>query len=395
MMALKATTFACVCLGAYAAAIKHDIDAAVMQADVKVASEDRAETGQLSIAETCLGDVSVMQLDLVGLMARKMHIKSQYKKEADGAKVTKEHEQASKKDKAQEVDAPTGESHQAQNPSKQMLINRQFPQNVDDLLPESSQAYPMADRALAENSPGRILLYVTSAGSEQHLTYLECQADVLSKTMTLGMADVLMYVGESTPSSKETRDMYSKLLDRWTSGRKSIYYDTNPGYQLGAMKAAHVGFSSGWFDGYDWVIRINPDVVVYDERNLVNLMREPRNTGIFVKCVWDEERKLQKQQIHTDFFAVRPGSVERMAFSGWNQSENAEIQAAGAFHPIIENGSYAELVDRGGNGHCRVDGGGVYHSTVNCPELLADPPWMADTNRSTDGIHWREAWAQH
>jgi len=90
MMALKATTFACVFLAAHSAPIKHDIDAAVMQEYVKVASEDRAEKEQLSMAETCLGDVSMMQLDL--------------KKEADGAKVTKEHEQANENDKAQEVD---------------------------------------------------------------------------------------------------------------------------------------------------------------------------------------------------------------------------------------------------------------------------------------------------
>jgi len=242
---------------------------------------------------------------------------------------------------------------------------------------------------LAENSPGRILLYVTTSGSHQHHTYLECQADFLSKTETLRTADVLMYVGEDTPSSNDTRQMYSKLLDRWTSGRTSIHYDKNEAKQQGAMKAAHMGFSSGWFDGYDWVIRINPDVVIYDERNLVNLMREPRNNGIFVKC--------QPGQIHTDFFAVRPRSVERMAFSGWAHEENAERQAAEAFRHIIENASYAELLVRGGNfTKCRVDGGGVYHTTVNCPELLGAPPWMNNAIRhQLDMIYWREAWAQH
>merc|ERR1719226_85167 len=89
-------------------------DMSVIQLDLvglTVASEDRADKEQLSIVETCLGDVSVMQLDLVGLTARnqskEMHIKSQDKKKADGAKVTKEHEQANKNDKAMEVDAST------------------------------------------------------------------------------------------------------------------------------------------------------------------------------------------------------------------------------------------------------------------------------------------------
>jgi len=153
MMALKATVFACGCLVAYAAPIKHDIDAAVMQADVKVASDDRAEKEQLSMAETCLGDVSMMQL------SKEMHIKSQDnlsnmskhirnlsngaprkkrgqdKKEADGVKVTEEHEQVSKNDKAHEVDAPTADSHQAQNLWEDMRINRQG-QYDDSMTPE-------------------------------------------------------------------------------------------------------------------------------------------------------------------------------------------------------------------------------------------------------------------
>merc|ERR1719188_2910329 len=107
-------------------------DVSVMQLDLvglTVVPQDGAEKEQLPMAETCLGDVSVMQLDLRGLMAhnlsKEMHIKSQDKKETDGAKVTKEHGQANKNDKIQEVDAATVESHQAQNLSKDMHINRQ------------------------------------------------------------------------------------------------------------------------------------------------------------------------------------------------------------------------------------------------------------------------------
>merc|ERR1719188_1444019 len=101
MMALKAMTFVFACLAAYAAPINYDIDAAVMQPDVKVASEDRAEMEQLSMAMNCLGDVSVLQLDFVGPLkvdgqnierheahelseaSKEMQIKSQGKKGVD------------------------------------------------------------------------------------------------------------------------------------------------------------------------------------------------------------------------------------------------------------------------------------------------------------------------
>ena len=64
----------------------------------------------------------------------------------------------------------------------------------------------------------------------------------------------------------------------------------NPGYQDGAKYAMHVALTSGWFDAYEWVVRINPDVMVFDESRLTLAMAglfgpsPGRYEGVFASC---------------------------------------------------------------------------------------------------------------
>jgi hypothetical protein len=41
-----------------------------------------------------------------------------------------------------------------------------------------------------------------------------------------------------------------------------IHSRPNPGYQDGAILAIREAFKNHWFDDYDWVIRLNPDVLI-------------------------------------------------------------------------------------------------------------------------------------
>ena len=38
-----------------------------------------------------------------------------------------------------------------------------------------------------------------------------------------------------------------------------IHVRHNPGYQGGAILSLVVDYKKGWFEGYDWVVRVNPD----------------------------------------------------------------------------------------------------------------------------------------
>mmetsp|Transcript_88988 Transcript_88988/g.235405 ORF Transcript_88988/g.235405 Transcript_88988/m.235405 type:complete len:156 (+) Transcript_88988:458-925(+) len=152
----------------------------------------------------------------------------------------------------------------------------------------------------------------------------------------------------------------------------------NPGYQQGAMNAAHVGFSSGWFRGYDWVIRINPDVVIYNDNLIWPLMQKAEHWSRFAAC-WtycEPHSGCTPRQTHTDFFAVRPSRVPPNAFADWNMSEpSAEVQATAAFKDIYAAKADVYLPRHYSSIHCRVTGGGVFHSTQFCHDFLESPPF--------------------
>ena len=146
-----------------------------------------------------------------------------------------------------------------------------------------------------------------------------------------------------------------------------------------ARYAMHIALSQGWFKGYDWVIRINPDVMVLDEERLVTLMGDSQIDGVFASC----GRKgscvhsgCKHGLIQTDVFAVRPGAVAPDAFRCWNTStprsdpdcgahlggaeSHAEEQATKAFRPIVQRAADAWITNKTGHS-CRINGGGLLH----------------------------------
>ena len=139
----------------------------------------------------------------------------------------------------------------------------------------------------------------------------------------------------------------------------TIHERPNPGYQEGAVLALVEGFRNGWFEGYDWVVRLNPDVLVRNDTFLVETMQDDAVSGIFVDC-YDKPcpggRKCVDRQVHTDFFAIRPGAVSRdlvLKLDG----RHAEAMATAAFSGIVKNGSDAWVPGTGPHrGFCRVSG---------------------------------------
>jgi len=240
-----------------------------------------------------------------------------------------------------------------------------------------------AQRPRANSTDLSVAVYITTAGSEQHIGFLECQADLFRQLPRLSKADVIMYVTPLTNVSVAMKEMFTKLLEAWPQERKTIYYGDNLGKQKGAMKASHDGFSSGWFDSYDWVIRINPDVVIHSESKLFSKMDNSANWGVFASCDSSTACRdrsgciahLRGRQTHTDFYAVRPGRIGKNAFANWASSDNAERQATSAFAQIFNAKADAYIVERNRDAYCRVRGGGVWHSTGSCPDLLALQPW--------------------
>merc|ERR1712037_104480 len=116
----------------------------------------------------------------------------------------------------------------------------------------------------------------------------------------------------------------------------------------------HDAFSNGWFDGYDWVIRINPDVVIYNETNIFKHLNNPEVNGVFAWC---------NQVLHTDFFAMRPQRLPKDIWADWAANHIAEEQTLNAFKPMLESGTGRSLNMQGEHqGPCRINVDGILHS---------------------------------
>jgi len=121
------------------------------------------------------------------------------------------------------------------------------------------------------------------------MSFLECMPPLIRTSPMLMKTDVILYVGMHVGSNTVQEDKkrrIPRLLEKWPVGNRFVYFDKNPGpgKQKGAMNAAHVGCSSGWFRGYDWVIRINPDVVIYNDNLIWPLMQKAEHWSRFAAC---------------------------------------------------------------------------------------------------------------
>mmetsp|Transcript_19377 Transcript_19377/g.27622 ORF Transcript_19377/g.27622 Transcript_19377/m.27622 type:complete len:109 (+) Transcript_19377:334-660(+) len=65
----------------------------------------------------------------------------------------------------------------------------------------------------------------------------------------------------------------------------------------------NLGFEKKLFHGYDWVIRLNPDVIIHNDTTIIARILDPSLDGIFVNC------KNDAMKLHTDSSAFRPSTV--------------------------------------------------------------------------------------
>lgn len=233
------------------------------------------------------------------------------------------------------------------------------------------------------SDPLKVVLYITTHGSEQHMSFLECYPQHFKNLPKFAAADVILFVGEGNETlTAEKKDRYRELVAAWPVRKTQVHFRGNPGKQAGAIKALHYGFSSGWFDEHDWVVRINPDVFFYDESVLFSLMDKPENWGVFAPCHGRCEdhtgcilHHLPQGKTHTDFFAVRPEHVPKDAFANWSQESNAEKQATRAFKQIYEARADAYIVNENPHHVCRLRAGGVWHTQSFCDVFIEYQPF--------------------
>lgn len=239
-----------------------------------------------------------------------------------------------------------------------------------------------------------VLLFITTIFSDQHVDYMNCcWPTLMERSHLLPNVHVTVFGNNYTKQPPRQMEQIQSLFTphnpsfqfrfatrlqvrRTAKGRK------NTRLQLGANLGLDLGFRNGWFQPYEWIIRINPDVLIRQSDWLVRTMSNSSVDGIFVMCT--------PFKVHTDFFAVRTTS---RWFNNNNSTKteshpsslpspstpfsvmvdnNHERTAYSYFLPILESGRYAILpLDNSSRGFCRVgardpDTAPVYHGHDSC-----------------------------
>jgi hypothetical protein len=221
-----------------------------------------------------------------------------------------------------------------------------------------------------------IVLYMTTHLSNQHKTYLEClPSKVFENTQMLAHADIIVQTfGNVTSDVIRSLKAFPNRIVRLAD------LGANIDKQHGAMKGLAEAFSNGWLTSYEWMIRVNPDVVIWSEVPLMAAMKPSDTWGVFANCVkWKGASHLK---LHTDFFAIRPNRVSRTAFTDWGSHSNAEGQATEEFRFMIDGKHSFILVRKAKDAVCRVRGAGLWHSNDNCSELFQRKPWISQHKRN-------------
>jgi len=219
-----------------------------------------------------------------------------------------------------------------------------------------------------------VLLFVTTHLPSLHMDFLrKCWPGLISNSALLQHVDVLLFAGGDLPSDVVQTAFQGKNV--------RVEHYNNPGYQEGAMLAMETATSRRWFDGYDWVIRVNPDVLILDDDWLIQNLVDDGVDGIFANCNDDAcTGHCTNATANSDFFAVRTSQLGPASFIELPEKtfENAESQVAAAFKSIMQNGRDRWIPGTNMRGTCRVHGHGVpvlhAHSVVSqCPLAKGQP----------------------
>lgn len=219
----------------------------------------------------------------------------------------------------------------------------------------------------------KILLFVTTSMSSMHIQFIEdCWPIVARRSGLLQLCDVLFFATSDTYS---TATSPSSLFQDYVQNLIGPSYPTNgtkiqsvlmpnPGYQEGAILAMHEAMTHRWFDGYDWVIRLNPDVLVMDDGWIIDTMADPDVDAIFSSCEWG---------VHTDFMIFRPRVLGAESFNS-TTFPIAEQEATFEFRNVTDHGRHRMLPgQQHAPGWCRVTGkeSPVVHDHNMVPECSA------------------------
>ncbi|CAE7338935.1 unnamed protein product [Symbiodinium necroappetens] len=199
---------------------------------------------------------------------------------------------------------------------------------------------------LKTTAPLRVGIFMTTHWSTLHQQFMPCWETARQQLTLVRNADLILYT---------SGNIGSKDLEKLGFGNLTIKHYKQAKYEEGAIQATIDAFGSKgqqekWFDRYDWVVRLNPDVLIMDDNWLLETMGNSSVDAIFVDCVG---------QINTDFFAVRPHVIQANLADSCTSGPgdtNAETHFTCVVSTIISSGRYVWVKGAQNIGGCRVAG---------------------------------------
>ena len=237
-----------------------------------------------------------------------------------------------------------------------------------------------------------VLLYMTSYDNAEHLRALQsCWPAIWKRSTWLQAVDLLLYIDIGPldwVNTTTTREEWIRAAEALTSDAvvRGPIDRQHHAYQSGAMYAMYVPLQEHWFDGYEWVVRINPDVYLLDDTFTSLALQKPEVLGVFANChcahtCREDGLAANDLRVHTDWIAVRTGSLHIENFAKWATEENAETYLTNVgVHDIILSKSFELIqpsnegptpkgVPREGPGKsCRIVGPQWWHYHGDCTD---------------------------
>lgn len=222
----------------------------------------------------------------------------------------------------------------------------------------------------------KVLIYIATHMPSQHKEYLKhCWPLALKNSYLLNTSDVAVYL---TPEEEEIDESVQILKETFKKQNLTYYINKNLGYQAGALAALTQGSNNHWFDGYDWVIRMNPDVIIQNDTWMLDTIENDVNASLlYIDCFKRPKSALFRNNVrlvHTDFFALKISelSIDHLNAQSYFDTViaakkiTAETMFTERMGLIIEKEQHRHVPDSYPKsfGICRVDGnrdGAVFH----------------------------------
>jgi hypothetical protein len=105
-------------------------------------------------------------------------------------------------------------------------------------------------------------MYITTHLSDGHHAYLDhCWPSLIARSPLFKQSDFMIFATE--PSGKKAN---LTLINSVFAGTGVVVHGMgNPGYNEGAILALTEAMDNHCFDKYEWVIRVNPDVLIRND----------------------------------------------------------------------------------------------------------------------------------